>query len=328
MDEKAQKSGWVRSMAVRFLWKAATFVQRHRTAALATSCTGLLVAKLSHHIFPEQTCKLLHQFWTKGQSVELSERLQDLFHDVLKDAGVASALCYRAFLASGFHPVSAGISWLPSGSLVGIPANFSTAEDRQGIIDHVVMINDKEVDWESKEGHALKDALTFSLEAQKFAISREVMYLQSNSPIIKAAVAPIFLAGTFISAVAIKQHLGLYSSPLALRVVFNLIFAMIGFFCYHCASDSVSRSLDYRADRKAAAISKDYARGGVEFYDKILSRNRILRALMGKQGQRMYAPSGNLFPGSLFGLKHTPYTSRRDLIVNILNMSQELERSD
>uniref|UniRef100_A0A7M4DXE9 Transmembrane protein 177 n=1 Tax=Crocodylus porosus TaxID=8502 RepID=A0A7M4DXE9_CROPO len=277
---------------------------------------------------PARTCKLLYQSWIKGQPVELSERLQGLLHDVLKDVGVASAHCYRAFVTFSFHPVSAGISWLPLGSLVGIPATFSAAEDRQGIVNHIVVINDKEVDWESKEGHALKDALTFSLEAQKFAISREVVYLQTNSPIIKAAVAPTCLAGTFISAVAIKQHLDLYSSPLALRIIFNLFIATIGLLCYHFASDSVSRSLDYRADRKAAAISKDYARGGVEFYDKVLSRNRIIRALMGKQGQRVYAPSGNLFPRNVFRLKHASFTSRRDLIINILNMSQELEKSD
>lgn len=80
--------------------------------------------------------------------------------------------------------------------------------------------------------------------------------------------------------------------------------------------------LDCKADRNAATVSKDYAKGGVEFYDKILSRNRILRALMGKEGTKIYAPSGNIFPRHWFRIKYTRYTYRRDLIVNILKELQ------
>lgn len=310
-------------MAVPFLWKAAALVEKYRTGLLAVSCAGLFGANLSYHVFPEQTFKQLYQCWTKGQPAELSEKLRILFHVVVEDAGVKSVNCYQPFAAFGFHPVSAGIPWLPAGSLVGIPANFSiTAEDTQGIVNRVAMINGRKVDWESKEGLALKEALIFSPEAQKFAIAREVVYLQSNSPIVYAAVPPACLAGTCLSGVAIKQLLGLYSGPMVLRGIYNITIAAIGLVGYFLACDAVSHTLDYRSDRKAATISKDYARGGVEFYDKILSHNRTVRTLLGKQGEKMYAPSGNLFPRYWFRLKHTPYTSRRDLIVNILRGPQ------
>ncbi|NXS06467.1 TM177 protein, partial [Neodrepanis coruscans] len=306
-------------MAVQFLQKASVWLKKHKITLLGVSCLGLFGTNLSYHVFPEQTFKLLHECWSEGQPAELSERLCGVFQDVLQDTDVKSTDSYRAFAASGFHPVSAGIPWLPAGSLVGIPPNFdSTAEDKTGIVNHVVVINGKKVDWESSEGVALREALTFSLQAQKFAIAREVVYLQSSSPLATAAVAPACLAGTFLCGRVMKVLLGLSSGPLILRSICNIVSAAGGLLCYCVSSDAMTHHLDCKADRKAATVSTDYARGGVEFYDKILSRNRVLRGLMGKQGMKMYAPSGNLFPRHWFRIKYTPYTYRRDLIVNIL----------
>ncbi|XP_053926231.1 transmembrane protein 177 [Cuculus canorus] len=310
-------------MAVQFLRKASVWLKKRKITLLAVSCMGLFSTNLSYHLFPEQTFKLLHECWSEGQPAELSQKLCGVFQDVLRDTNVKSTDSYRAFAASGFLPVSAGIPWLPAGSLVGIPPNFdSTAEDEKGIVNHVVVINGKEVDWESNEGVALKEALTFSLEAQKFAIAREVAYLRSGSPLASAIVAPTCLAGTFLCGKVIKLHLGLSSGPVILRSLCNLITAAAGLMFYYISYDAMTYHLDCKADRKAATISKDYAKGGVEFYDKILSRNRILRGLMGKQGPKMYAPSGNLFPRYWFRIKYTPYTYRRDLIVNILRELQ------
>ncbi|NWU14087.1 TM177 protein, partial [Cephalopterus ornatus] len=310
-------------MAVRFLQKTSVWLKKHKIAVLAVSCVGLFGTNLSYHVFPEQTFKLLHECWSEGQPAELSERLCGVFQDVLQDTDVKSTDSYRAFAASGFHPVSAGIPWLPAGSLVGIPPNFdSTAEDKKGIVNHVVVINGEKVDWESSEGVALREALTFSLQAQKFAIAREVVYLQSGGPLKSAVVAPACLAGTFLCGRAIKLILGLSHGPVILRSLCNIVTAAGGLVCYYLSCDALTYHLDCKADRRAAMVSEDYARGGVEFYDKILSRNRILRGLMGTQGMKMYAPSGNLFPRHWFRIKYTPYTYRRSLIVNILRELQ------
>ncbi|NXE61494.1 TM177 protein, partial [Calcarius ornatus] len=310
-------------MAVRLLWKASVWFKKRKITVLAVSCMGLLGTNLSYHLFPEQTFRLLHECWSEGQPAELSEKLSGMFQDVLQDTGLKSTGSYRAFAASSFHPVSAGIPWLPEGCLVGIPPNFdSTAEDKKGIVNHVVVVNDKEVDWESREGVALKEALTFSLKAQKFAIAREVVYLQNGSPLARAVVAPTCLAGMFVCGSALKLLLGLSRGPVILRGLCNLVTAMGGLLCYYVCSDAITYHLDCRADSKAARLSKDYASGGLEFYDKILARNRIFRGLMGKEGMKMYAPSGNLFPRHWFGTKYTPYTYRRTLILNILRELQ------
>ncbi|XP_078538210.1 transmembrane protein 177 [Lissotriton helveticus] len=305
-------------MANTFLWRITTFIQKYRSGMLAASCAGLFGANISYHVFPKETFKTVYQSWSKGEPDELSRKLCDVFQDVLKDTGVKSAEKYTVFAAFGFHPVSAGIPWLPSGSLVGIPANFNNQEDDgEGIVNRMVVLNDKVVDWDSTDGAALRDALSLSHEAQKFALAREIVYVKDNSPLIHATVAPFCLLGTCLSGVAIKQLLGLYLGPVLLRGFCNLAVMTFGLVVFFFTDDAINQWLDYKSDRTAAAISKDYAKGGVEFYNKMLSCNRTLRHLMGKQGEEIYAASGNLFPRFWFRLKHAPYTSRRDLVLNI-----------
>lgn len=238
---------------------------------------------------------------------------------MLKDYGISSPKNFSAFASFGFHPVGAGVPWLPAGAQIGLPANFnSTVDDPSGITNRTVFINGKAVDWSSDAGSALKEALVFSLEAQKFAIAREVARLQSGGPVVSAAVAPLCLGGVWVYSVVLKQMFGLHVGPALFRGGVNVVALGLGAVSYFLTSDAVSQWIDFSSDRRAAGVSRDYAQGGVEFYDKILSRNKTLRSLMGRQGEDMYAPSGNLFPAHLLQLKHTPYTSRREGILALL----------
>ncbi|XP_026000546.1 transmembrane protein 177 [Astatotilapia calliptera] len=305
-------------MASRFL-KYSVLLQKYRTPLLIASCGGVFAANMFYHVFPDVSYRQLYQAWHRGEPVVLSEKLENLFQQVLKDYGVSSPKNVSAFASFGFHPVGAGVPWLPAGAQIGIPANFnSTADDPSGITNRNIFINGKTVDWSSESGSTLKEALVFSLDAQKFAIAREVARLQSGGPVISAAVAPFCLGGVWVYSVVLKQVFGLYGRPALLRGAVNIVALGIGAVSYFLTSDAVSQWLDYSSDRRAAGVSRDYAKGGVEFYNKILSRNKTLRSLMGQKGEDMYAPSGNLFPAHVFQLKHTPYTSRREQILALL----------
>lgn len=237
----------------------------------------------------------------------------------MKDYGISSSKNFSAFASFGFHPVGAGVPWLPAGAQIGIPANFnSTADDLSGITNRTIFINGKTVDWSSDAGSALREALVFSLRAQKFAIAREVARLQSGGPVLSSVVAPFCLGGAWVYSVVLKQMFGLHGGPALFRGAANVVALGLGAMSYFLTSDAVNQWIDFSSDRRAAEVSRDYAKGGVEFYDKILSRNRTLRSLMGQKGEDMYAPSGNLFPAHLLQLKQTPYTLRREGIVTLL----------
>lgn len=238
---------------------------------------------------------------------------------MLKDYGISSSKNFAAFASFGFHPVGAGVPWLPAGAQIGIPANFnSSVDDPSGITNRKIFINGQTVEWDSDTGNSLKDALVFSPDAQKFAIAREVARLQGGGPVMSAAVAPFCLGGVWVYSVVLKQMFGLHAGPALLRGGVNVVALGLGAVSYLLTSDAVNQWIDYSSDRRAAGVSHNYAKGGVEFYDKILSRNKTLRSLMGQKGEEMYAPSGNLFPSHLLQLKHIPYTSRRDGILTVL----------
>lgn len=305
-------------MASQFL-RYSVLLQKYRTPLLVTSCGGIFAANLFPHVFPDWSFRPLYQAWFKGEPASLSEKLEDVFQQVLKDCGISTAKNFSAFACFGFHPVGTGVPGLPSGVHIGIPANFNgTLDDSSGITNRIIFINGKTVDWSSDDGSALKEALMFSPRAQKFAIARELFRLQSGAPILSAAVAPLCLGGACVYSVALKQMFGLYGRPALFRGAANLVALGLGAVSYFLASDAVSQWVDYSSDRRAAQVSRDYAEGGVEFYDKILSRNRTLRSLMGQKGKDMYAPSGNLFPAHILQLKHAPYTSRREGILTLL----------
>ncbi|KAM4560982.1 transmembrane protein 177 [Fundulus diaphanus] len=305
-------------MASRLL-KFSVLLQKYRAPLLVASCGGVFAANMFYHVFPDSSYRQLYQAWYKGEPVVLSEKLESLFQQVLKDFGVSSDKNFSAFASFGFHPVGAGVPWLPAGAQIGLPANFnSTTDDPHGITNRNIFINGKTVDWSSEAGCALKEALVFSLEAQKFGIAREVARLQSGGPLMTAAVAPFCLGGVWVYSVVLKQVFRLHGGPVLMRGAVNVLALGIGAVSYFLTSDALSQWVDYSADRRAAGVSREYARGGVEFYDKILSRNKTLRSLMGQKGEEMYAPSGNLFPAHVLQLKYTPYTSRREGIIALL----------
>ncbi|XP_057708845.1 transmembrane protein 177 [Corythoichthys intestinalis] len=305
-------------MASRFL-KYSVLLQKYRTPLLIASCGGIFAANTFYHVFPDMSYRQLYQAWYKGEPVTLSDKLEGLFQQVLKDYSVTPSSNFSAFASFGFHPVSAGVPWLPAGAQIGIPANFnSTPDDHDGITNRTIFINGKTVEWDSETGTALKESLVLSLRAQKFAIAREVARSQSGAPILSAAVAPFCLSGVWVYSVVLKQVFNLHAGPFLLRGVVNLVALALGAVSYFLISDTVTQWSDYSSDRRAAGVSSDYAEGGIEFYDKILSRNKTLRTLMGQKGEEMYAPNGNLFPANIIQLKHTPYTSRRDGIITLM----------
>ncbi|XP_004456309.2 transmembrane protein 177 [Dasypus novemcinctus] len=301
-------------MAGPLRW-AAAFVQRHRMGLLVSSCTGLFGAQISYHLFPDPVVQWLYQYWPQGQPAPPALELQSIFQEVLQDMGVPSDHHYKAFTAFTFQPVSAGFPRLPAGAVVGIPASFLS--DSVTNTDQPVVVHGQKVDWQSPAGTQLRDALTLSRDAQKFALAREVVYLESSTAALQALPAPVCLVGTWALGVSAKQALGLYGGPMNLRATFNLVAAVAGFVAYAFSTDSLTHALEAWLDRRTASLSTAYAWGGVEFYEKVLSGNLALRGLLGRHGEKLYTPSGNIVPRHWFRIKHLPYTTRRDSVLQV-----------
>ncbi|XP_055973658.1 transmembrane protein 177 [Sorex fumeus] len=307
------------------LWRAIAFVQRHKTGFLVTSCAGLFGAQISPHLFPVPAIQWLYQYWPQGQPAPLSPELQSLFLEVLEDMGVSPNHNFEAFTTFTFLPMSAGFPRLASGAMVGIPATFLGGPVID--TDQPIVIHGHKVHWQSPAGIRLKNALILSHDAKKFALAREVAYLESGTAALQALPAPACLVGTWTLSVSAKHALGLYGGPLRFRVAFNLLAMVGGFVAYAFCTDSLAHALEAWLDRRTASLSAAYARGGVEFYDQVLSGNLALRSLLGKEGEKLYTPSGNVSPRSWFRIKHLPYTTRRDVVLHTWRAKLSADRS-
>lgn len=69
-------------MASRFL-KYAVLLQKYRTPLIIASCGGVFAVNMFHHVFPEVSYRQLYQAWFKGEPVTLSEKLEDVFQQVV-----------------------------------------------------------------------------------------------------------------------------------------------------------------------------------------------------------------------------------------------------
>ncbi|XP_062957670.1 transmembrane protein 177 isoform X1 [Cynocephalus volans] len=316
---KKMKQDWplsaVAALMAGPLWWAAAFVQRHRTGLLVGSCAGLFGAQISYHLFADPVVQWLYQYWPQGQPAPLFPELQSLFQEVLQDMGVSTGHCYKPFTTFTFQPVSAGFPRLPAGAVVGIPASFLWGPVTK--TDQPVVILGQRVDWQSPVGARLRDALTLSRDAQKFSLARDVVYLESSAAALQALPAPVCLVGTWALGVGAKHALGLYGGPMNLRAAFNLVAAVAGFVAYAFSTDSLTHALEAWLDRRTASLSTAYARGGVEFYEKVLSGNQALRSLLGSHGEKLFTPSGNVVPRHWFRIKHLPYTTHRDSLLQM-----------
>lgn len=69
-------------MASAFL-KYSVLLQKYRTPLLIASCGGVFAAKMFYHVFPSDSYRPLYQAWFKGEPVTLSEKLEEVFQQVV-----------------------------------------------------------------------------------------------------------------------------------------------------------------------------------------------------------------------------------------------------
>jgi hypothetical protein len=79
---------------------------------------------------------------------------------------------------------------------------------------------------------------------------------------------------------------------------------------YFLFQDANTHETERKADKTVSSLSLELAEGGVEFYSKLLQRNRMLRELMGSDGDSLFTPSGDV--STLIRTPNVPLTHRLD----------------
>ena len=91
------------------------------------------------------------------------------------------------------------------------------------------------------------------------------------------------------------------------------------------AKDFINRSATTKCDETVYRLDLDYAMGGVEYFEKIMSRNALLRLLMlDEVVKKVYNLHGDQIHG-LLRFKEVPYSERRQMcgmVVKVEDASQ------
>ena len=191
-------------------------------------------------------------------------------------------------------PILRGSCKTKGGTLIGLPANFRFRNAEEASADRAkLLVGGAGLDWSKDTSQRFLKSLVLSDSAKRFAIARQVKFADTWHVLNR----PLMLSTTAILAYAVG-HLanGLYGLrtrvPTRVRAVMYTGIGACALVFYTLVNDSYNCYLENASDRQAAELGKDYAQGGVEFYQKTLERNRALRELV-PRGDKYYTAFGN-----------------------------------
>lgn len=139
---------------------------------------------------------------------------------------------------------------------------------------------------------ALKSSLILSDNAKKYAICREILlrntlqlYLQSCYPSF------IMISLNYLSYLS-KGYLGIHNNPPLIRGMFYTVLTAFGFSLWFFIKDNTSLYYENLVEHQICALGQQYIEGGLEYYTKLLERNKALRELSSR-GSSKYTVTGN-----------------------------------
>ncbi|XP_049807347.1 transmembrane protein 177 isoform X1 [Schistocerca nitens] len=234
------------------------------------------------------------QLYRHGLAVPIPEDVLKRFQVVMDDMKVSSneRSLIKPFTVYGFDTFHAGSTYTKQGAIVGIPSFFHYSSVDQ-VDKTVIKVSGEPVAWSTKEGQQFLDSLILSDAAQKFAIGCEVAYVRTPYVYLNTLYPFAALSLVYTIAQNLNRKLHMEKQPQAIRGVVYSVLAIFGVGLWAVLKDVTSTHYEKKCDEEVSSLSETYAKGGLEFYSKILQRNIALRSLLGKKGKKLYSVSGN-----------------------------------
>ncbi|XP_013786320.1 transmembrane protein 177-like [Limulus polyphemus] len=249
-----------------------------------------------------------------GVEKPLKKEVKDRAEKVLEECKITDREkgLARFFTVFGFDTFHAGSTYTKMGTIIGLPYHFSYNSKEE--IDHskIQVYNNSEPKWGSTAGQELLDSLILSENAQKFAIAREIHLGTTSYVYVFGGLFSLSTTSAYSLGSALSTKYGIRLARMPIRLTLYTLCGLLGFAIFITLKDNASLYWDKYADEMAAQTGNGYIEGGIEFYQKMLQRNRALRHLMGNYGKKVYTATGN--NEVLFRMSHIPYTSRLDFL--------------
>jgi len=287
------------------------------------SALGVLWHVAPHWFFLNQV-KDIYQSYSKGYPTPVEQEMKDMINEVaadmkLKETEINSMNVFTLTMTEPF-------AWgeLGRDALLGYPEYFNWTDVEQVPIrkmrfgavldtggDHYL----SQAQLESEATASFCSSMILSNDAKKFSIAREIERTKTEPYMFNGVSSFCFILLTYNIARIINKKMYMFKRPPIFRgaVYATLLPAMM--LSYFLSKDIFSRHVDRELTKRAAAISPEYAKGGLEYYQKVLQRNVALRELEGEGGRSRYTSKGEVIQG-IIRVTQAGIEERKDICAN------------
>lgn len=286
------------------------FSFKYRNVILGVTATafGYFAVLMPHTVFLKKYRYMMARYQLNkemplGRTVE--QRIQIVMDDLKLSDNVRDAI--KPFSVFGFDMFHAGSFNTKYGSILGIPYNFTNTSCD---IRENLLIKEEPVDWTRQDAQSFIKSVILSENAQKFAIAREILRIQTEEPYFNSLTLALTIATIWTFYNLISYKFRLREAKAMVRRTFYVIFILFSPILWFGIKDYRSYQLDRENDEALCRLGTEYIKGGQEFYEKMLSRNRAIRTLAGAEGKGIYTAYGN--EKTFLRQKHVPISHRKD----------------
>ncbi|VDI58148.1 Hypothetical predicted protein [Mytilus galloprovincialis] len=215
-----------------------------------------------------------------SQPIEMSTELKDIEKEIILklDWEVKLLANIRLFMSEEIEMCHRGLINAKGGAIIGIPQTFHCHKVSDiSCWDDICKYYNISVDKSSPESaKELGEALILSNKAKKFAIAREVFLAKSHHKFMPLLF--MFSSGFLTYTVWYYLDKPLKSKAL-IRNCVHIFGILLMVKLYLEMMIVYTRRLERKVDVEACKMEEDYAKGGIEYYDKLIKTRQVVSHL-------------------------------------------------
>jgi len=242
---------------------------------------------------------------TRYQVGVLSDLYQRLFYSCQERAGVGDSELQNIdiFYTTSLDPVSQGWASTRQGAVVGLPRYM--VEDQVDFSDlriqptynyfHKGYRLPSDLCEEAKED--MRKTMVLSPEEKEFVMSREVAKVAGWGALRETVLYPLAFLTQYMLGRKVNTVFKMFDRPRALRVAVQALVAVAGLLSIYLVKNYHSLETEEEAI-VAVCTTAHQLEVAAGYYQKLLNRNKVLREVLGRDGDGGYCftPEGEVQP--------------------------------
>ncbi|XP_015792289.1 uncharacterized protein LOC107368908 [Tetranychus urticae] len=254
--------------------------------------------------------------------------LHQFADDIRKDVKMLEKkkMAIKFFIVKSLDVITLGYLDMAHGARVGLPYTF--IYDKEEDVDPAVVtsiVGEKrfiDQDWyKSENGQKLIRTIILSKEARKFAIARGIIHADSIEAILIDFFTLFMVASTIAAYSLMESKMILLFGKAAGLTILSVILACTLIPVFVTIKSIIAHDCMMRSDdRTLKQPNNDYRLGAIEYYEKLIERNKLMRELL-VDGPERYNEDGS--PFAAFKKVVIPL---KDRLTNCKNVIEEWEK--